>query len=553
MDKLNRYLLEYIDLVESGAYAACKYQHQLIDYVRKAFADEGIYVDDVQAEKYFALEKYFPYRLFPWERFCFVLHNCTYRADGRLRWPILFIYIGRGAGKNGYLAFEDFALLTPINGVKEYHIDIFAMSEKQAKASWEDVYNVLEKHESVMKKHFYWNKEQIKNIKTGSIFSFNTSSPKTKDGARPGKVDFDEYHAYENYKLIDVGVTGLGKKKHPRRTIITTDGLIRGGPLDDLKEKCVKILNGEEEDNGTMPFMCCLNEEKGVHEKSKWYEANPSLQYLPDLLYELELEYGDYVTNPAANISFISKRMNRPPMELENAVTSFDNIKRTNQPIPEEELVGRPCVAGFDYMKTTDLLGAGLLYRVDGKDVWVSHTWVCKQSPDLIRIHAPLDLWERMGLLTFVDGPEIPPELPALWVATEAARRNSKIIKIGIDYYRYTLLSKALKEILYTSTEKGYENIKLVRPSDEMMAIPSITSGFVNGRYVWGDNPLMRWACNNAKTVTSAVGNITYGKIEPKSRKTDPFKAFVAAECVSSVLDDFDFKPKSVELKCYTY
>jgi hypothetical protein len=37
-------------------------------------------------------------------------------------------------------------------------------------------------------------------------------------------------------------------------------------------------------------------------------------------------------------------------------------------------------------------------------------------------------------------------------------------------------------------------------------------------------------------TVTSKSGNLTYGKIEPKSRKTDTFKAFVAAECASDVL-----------------
>jgi hypothetical protein len=41
-------------------------------------------------------------------------------------------------------------------------------------------------------------------------------------------------------------------------------------------------------------------------------------------------------------------------------------------------------------------------------------------------------------------------------------------------------------------------------------------------------------------TVVSPAGNITYGKIEPKSRKTDPFKAFVAAQCVSDVLDSYN-------------
>ena len=61
----------------------------------------------------------------------------------------------------------------------------------------------------------------------------------------------------------------------------------------------------------------------------------------------------------------------------------------------------------------------------------------------------------------------------------------------------------------------------------------------------WGENNnVMCWMANNTKTVVSAAGNVTYGKIEPKSRKNDTFKAFTAAECVSSELD----KTKEVNL-----
>ena len=409
------------------------------------------------------------------------------------------------------------------------------MSEKQAKASWEDVYNVLESHKQKMKRHFNWTKEEIINTDTNSSFRFNTSSPKTKDGSRPGKVDFDEYHAYESYRLIDVAVTGLGKKPLPRRTIITTDGDNRDGPLDDLKEKCFAILNGEQPDNGTLPFMCRLDSDEEINNKDNWEKANPSLPYLPDLRQELELEYFDYRLNPAANISFASKRMNRPPKTRINEVAKWELIEATNIPIDEIAIRGRPCVAGIDYMKTTDFLGAGLLWRVNGIDYWFSHTWICSESADLGRIKAPLREWESRGLVTFVDAAEIPPELPCIWLENEARKRGCQILMVAIDDYRYQLLSDALMRINF-SADKGYENVFRVRPRDEMLRIPTITSGFVNKRFAWGDSPVMRWCCNNSMTVTSKSGNLTYGKIEPKSRKTDTFKAFVAAECASDVL-----------------
>jgi phage terminase large subunit-like protein len=511
----------------------------LCDLVERVFQTEDIRVDEAQLEKYLSYQKYFPFKLFEWEKFCFALHNCTYRSDGTLRFPILVLYVGRGTGKNGYLSFEDFCLLTPTNGVKEYHIDIFATSEDQAKMSWEDVYNILEDNKDKMKHHFRWNKEEIVNLKTGSKFRYRTSASKTKDGGRPGKVDFDELHAYEDYKLIDVATTGLGKKPFPRRTFMSTDGFVREGPLDKLIDKCEQILTGDIPDNGTLPFLCRLDDDTEVDTPAMWHKANPSLRYLPHTLQEIEQEYFDYTLNPTDNASFMVKRMNRPLKQMEGAIAPDDQIRATNQEILEELLIGRPCVAGVDYMLTTDFLGAGLLYRVNGRDFWITHTWVCRESPDLKRIKAPLDKWAERGLLTFVDAPQISPVLPAVWLATEAAKRQSVILKIGIDSFRYDLLKNALLEINF-SADKEYGNVQLLRGSDEMRHVPSITSGFTSQTLIWGDNPLMRWAANNSKIIVNKQGNMIYGKIEPKSRKTDPFKAFVMAECVSDVLDPYD-------------
>lgn len=547
-------IADYISIVRSGEYPACREQFLLCDMIERIFAAEDLTVNEAQLHTYLSYQKYFPFNLFPWEIFCFALHNCVYRADGLLRFPVLVIYVGRGAGKNGFLGFEDFCLLTKTNGVPEYHIDIFATSEDQAKQSFQDVWNMLDAHESRMKKHFRWTKELIVCTDTGSEFRFRTSNAKTKDGGRPGKVDFDEYHAYEDYRLIEVATTGLGKKRFPRQTITTTDGDVRGGPLDDLIDNCMNILNGETPDGGTLPFICRLDEDEEVDEERMWHKANPSLRYLPDLLNQMRLEYARYKMNPAANTAFIKKRMNRPPKITENAVASWDDICATNQEIPEGDLIGRPCVAGIDYMKTTDFLGAGLLWRVGDRDVWVHHTWVCSHCADLVRIKAPLREWEAQGLLTFVDAAEIPPELPTVWIANEAAKRNAQVLQVGIDDYRYALLKSALESINF-SADKGFENVTKIRPLDEMRRIPLITSGFVNRRFVWGNSPVMRWMTNNAKTEAGPHGNFTYGKIEPKSRKTDTFKAFVAAEIVSDVLDSYADQqtPMSDLMGVYTY
>ena len=69
-------------------------------------------------------------------------------------------------------------------------------------------------------------------VKAGSVSytHLRTNSPKGKDGLRSGIVIFNEIHQYENYDNIDVFTTGLGKKKHPRRSYFTTNGDKREGP-----------------------------------------------------------------------------------------------------------------------------------------------------------------------------------------------------------------------------------------------------------------------------------------------------------------------------------
>jgi phage terminase large subunit-like protein len=310
--KLIPEIQNYIDLVRSETIEVCKEQLLLCDYVEKCFGAEHVFVDEDQLHKYLGLQKYFPFELLEWEVFCFALHNCTYSKPGILRWPDLFVLVGRGAGKNGYLSFEDFCLISEYNPVKYYHIDICANAEEQAKTSFEDVYNIMEENEKKLKNHFYWNMEYIQNLKTKSKLKFRTSNAKTKDGGRPGKIDFDEYHQYEDYKSIQVFKTGLGKKKNPRTTITTTNGDVRGGPLDHMIARAEQILQGDIPDNGMLPFICKLDDEKEVDNPKMWDKANPSLHYFPELRMTMEREYIDYKQDPVSNSSFMTKRMNIP-------------------------------------------------------------------------------------------------------------------------------------------------------------------------------------------------------------------------------------------------
>ena len=530
---MNPHLKEYIDIVKNRKVRVCEEQIKLIDYVINVFETETLIIDDEQVEKYLSYQKYFPYQLFEWEKFVFILHNCVFKEDGTPRWSDLFIFVGRGTGKNGYLAFEDFCLTTETNGIMQYDIDISANSEDQAKTSFNEIYDILEnpKFRNKFKKNFRWTKTEITNLKTNSTIKFRTNNPKGKDGLRSGKVDFDEIHAYENWENINVFTTGLGKKAHPRRTYISTNGDVREGPLDQLLEKSMDILNGKLPDNGFLPFICRLNDKEQVHDEENWVMANPSLPYLPTLMGQMRIEYADYILDPNINHAFMTKRMNLPLGNKESEVTSWNNILKTNKEVPDLE--GMTCVAGIDFTKSTDFMSVFLLFK--GIEVYygIHHSWFCNHSKDKYRIKIPLDEMVQRGLLTIVNDVEISADYVAEWL--DEKRMIYDIDKIAVDSYRYSILARALKDIGYEAVDK---KVKLIRPSDIMLVQPKVCSFFRKNKIIWGDDPLMRWYTNNAKLEPAPNNNFKFGKIEPRSRKTDGFMAYVAAMTLEEELPE---------------
>nr|WP_242863306.1 terminase large subunit [Clostridium botulinum] len=546
--KFHKYIDEYIDLVENNKVIINNDIKKVIKLVKEKLSHNNVIIKSDMIDKAVKkIEQYFKFELLPWEKFIIGLIHCYY-DDGTLVWDTFLLYMGRGAGKNGFISSVSWYLTTGFHGIKEYNVDIVANSENQAKTSFEDVYNVID-NDKKLSKAFYYTKEKIVYKKTRSYIKFNTSNARTKDGLRPACIIFDEIHEYENYNNIKVFKSALGKKKNCRTFMISTDGYVRGGVLDDYLEMSHSILNGENKTSRMLPLLYHIESKEEVNDKSNWEKANPSLRHFKNLQIVMEQEFEDMKFQPQLYTEFMTKRMNLPEGNKDIEVTSWENILATNQEIPD--LKGCTCLVGIDYMKTTDFLCAGLLFKWKGKYIWISHSWVCESCNDLARIKAPLKEWEKQGLLTFVNGVEIPPDVPAIWLAQKAQEYN--VSTLWMDNYRYTLLAKALRDVGFDTDKKGANNIRLARPSNEMLIAPVVTSAFVNHNIIFGDNPLMRWYTNNTCMITSQAGNVTYGKIEPKSRKTDGFKAFIAAMCGSIELEDCGESIDYSDFGVYTY
>ena len=523
---------DWIDDVRSGKVRTNGWIKKATDLILKELSADGVVIQQERIDRAIELgERYF-YPLFPWQKMVIALMHCIHEPTDTLVWGRYDLVMGRGAGKNGFISCVAWYLTTPDHGVRGYHVDMVANSQEQAERSFEDVYGMLDAHAQKMRKQFEWTKTRITNLKTESYIQFNTSNAKTKDSRRPGCLVFDEYHGYENYEQIKVFTSGLGKVKHSRQFWISSFGNVRGGVFDQELQRSRDILDGKRKAFRRMPLLWHLEDESQLEDHDNWEMANPSLRYLPELRAINDEQYEDAKDQPELMLEFKIKRMGLTGLLSEVAVTSWANLMFASRELPD--LRGRECVFGIDFAKTTDFVSAGLLFRDGDTRYWLKKTWVCKQSADIPRIKAPLDVWHELGYIELVDDVEISPKRVASWL--QQMQRQYHIVGGGLDSYRYTLMAEALADI-------GYEpkrDLRLIRGTTIMQTAPVITSAFATGNIAFGDDEEMRWSVNNAKQISFGrdrdIGNYTFGKQEPKSRKTDSFMAMVAAFCCEDML-----------------
>ena len=488
------------------------------------------------------------YPLFPYQKFvlAFVF---MYDTTGEPLFPEIVMLMGRGNGKDGFMAPLANFFQTPLYGIPEYHVELVANSEQQIKDTFGVVYNRLYKNPK-FKGKFHVTKEVIENLETGSFLRYNTSNASTKDGKAPGCIFFNEFHAYENNDSVNVFESSEGKKRHFREIIITTNGYVREGPLDKLLDDCRVILEGGANPLGIFPFLCRLDRESEAGKEEPMHKANPSMEYLPTLQRAIERGWIKAKGDPEKYREYITKRCNLPQLREEQAVTSWKNIlfcsyKDTKRKGIRKSLdtTGKMAIIGIDYADVRDFASAGVLtIDDDGNHKWRQHTWICSESPYLTSIKFPLDNVGKAGFRDFevVRAPVIPVDGIVDWC--EKQMQDYAVVKITMDTYRYTLFKTVFEQhgITIETRDNPQGTVRLLRKIGSVCGIiaPSVEKLFSEHKVDYGDSAIMRWYTQNTGTITDKFGNLQYVKIEPKLRKNDGFMAFVAAEFSADLLKE---------------
>ncbi|WMZ85656.1 terminase large subunit [Staphylococcus pseudintermedius] len=541
--KINKHVKWYIDKYKHGEIKLNSDRIKLIDHLEtNVLCRDGLYFDNDQIELCIAFIERFYFKLQPFQKFL-IAFVFLFDEEDELYFEQFFWLVARGAGKNGLISGLSTYFISELHGIDNYDGTVVANTEKQAKTSFEEMHRMIIKHglyegnindvegEGV----FDLTKQRITSTQTQSKFEFATSNAGSKDGGREGFIIYDEVHRYENNDIVDVFSSGLGKVKHPREFFIGTDGFVREGFLDKMKERSKEILEGRATDDRLFPFICRLDKREEKDDPSTWSKANPMFEepmsdYGKRLYRKVLNQYKDLKHSPSGYENFMTKRMNLPEEDSSKIVASRDDVLATKRDIPP--LKNKTAIGGVDYASIKDFAAVGLLFKQGDNVVWLSHSFARKEYLDQAQLKPPIKEWERQGHLTIVDEPSINPAHIVGWFIQ--MREKYDIQKVVADNFRMDLMRPLFEEA-------GFEIEVLRNPRGVHSKLaPRIETLFANHRIIFGDNPLMRWYTNNVAVQVKKDGNKEFVKKDEHRRKTDGFHAFLHALYSVDELQEID-------------
>lgn len=534
----NPHVDEYIRQYRTGAIKLNKERIMLIDYLEKhVLVRDDLYFDEEMHENYIRFTEKWYFKLESFQKFFTAFVFLFYKEDNSVFYEQFLDSMARGGGKNGLISSLAHFFISPLHGIRGYNVSIVANSELQAKTSFKEIYDCIENHD-VLDEMFYRTKVEIRGNDTRSIIQYHTSNASTKDGLRDGCVIYDEIHQYENSDTVNVFSSGLGKVPNAREFFIGTDGFVREGFLDKLKERAMNILEGKNLDDPLFPFICKIDDPKEIDNPDLWEKANPMFSeprsfYAKGLFKKVLTQYKQLINNPSNREEFMTKRMNHPEVDLNKTVASWDDILATNRPFPD--LKHRVAVGGLDFASIKDFAAVGLLFKVGEDYVWKTHSFVRQGFLNNVKLKVPIKEWEEKGLLTIVDEPVINIQHIVNWFVE--MRELYGVNTIVADTFRLDIVKTALEAegfvLLYIRNPKAIHSL----------LAPRVETLFANHNIIFDDNPLMRWYTNNVYVHIKKDGNKEYLKKDEVRRKTDGFQAFIHAlwQADNILVDDFDF------------
>lgn len=430
-------------------------------------------------------------------------------------------YLASGIGAN--------ALIMEKEPAEGRQVLFTANSTKQARIGYDMLANSLQavsKQSKFMRQQLKIMQSKIVHKPSNSFAMALASETNTLDGFGATVAIRDEAHEAKTRKVENVLKSGMMNQKNGLLATITTAGLDLNVPLYEDYLLADRILKGLDESERYFIAIWELDDEKEIHDQSKWIKANP--------IFESEEIKKTMISAIQDDVQLALKQDNLNAVLVKNfnlwrqaSEDSYLPAKDWNAvEVQPQTIKGNPVYIGIDLSKTDDLTSVSWIVPIDGKLYCDSHSFVAtkyglesKEKKDGL----PYRKLEQVGECSITQLESGIVDYEQVFDFIQGLIEENELDLQGICYDPYNANS-----IISMAEKENYPMLE-VRQGTRTLNVPTRTfrEQVFAGNIIHPKNTILTHAINNALTKEDNNG-IQINKAK-NSNKIDPIAALMNA------------------------
>lgn len=327
---------------------------------------------------------------------------------------------------------------------------------------------------------------------------------RNKEGRNIDWAILDEAHELKDNVIAKSIEQSQSIKDNPKFIIITTEGFVQDGFLDEELKKARKIINGEDDSISAiryLPWLYTQDSEQEVFQNPRsWYKSNPSLDVIKKRSY-LEEQVDLAKKSKADRIFVLSKDFNYK----QNGVQSWLNIEDYTYEATYdiESMRGGYCIGEVDLAETTDLCCAkALVMKRDDPVKYIITKYFIPESKlevdnDDHNAGAKYKEWVEGGYIQVCEGNDLDLTIVADWFYKLVKEHGITLYKCGYDQ---RFAKDFLRQMEEYGWSKKYEDVEMILQNAQTLnnAILLVESELKKQLINYNENPVDRWCFKNS-------------------------------------------------------
>lgn len=327
---------------------------------------------------------------------------------------------------------------------------------------------------------------------------------RNKEGRNIDWAILDEAHEMKTNTIAKSIEQSQSVKDNPKFIIITTEGFVQEGFLDEELKTSRKIIRGEDDSISAkrrLPWLYTQDSEQEVFQNPRsWYKSNPSLDIIKKRAY-LEEQVDTAKKSKADRIFVLSKDFNYK----QNGVEAWLNIEEYSYAATYdiESLRGGYCIGEVDLAETTDLCCAkALVMKRDDPVKYIITKYFIPESKldvdnDDHNAGAKYKEWADNGYIQVCEGNDLDLTIVADWFYRLVKEQGITLYKCGYDQRFARDFLRRMEEYGWS---KKYDDVEMIMQNAQTLnsAIRLVESELKKQLINYNENPVDRWCFKNS-------------------------------------------------------